>query len=109
MNFNEFQTEAMKTASPRDDQREKLAYGMLGLFGESGEVAELLKKYLRGDGDLPVERLRNEMGDVMWYIAYLCDALGFTMEEAAELNIKKLRARHGESYSGIGNRTGDGA
>jgi len=109
MNFSEYQIEAMKTANPKNNQQDKVMYGILGLFGESGEVAEMLKKSLRDGIELNRENLVKELGDVLWYMAYICNTFDIDMQDAADGNIKKLRARHGEKYSGVGNRTGDGA
>jgi len=104
LTLNKYQAEANKTASSKGN----MVYGVLGLVGEAGEVAETYKKHVRGDGELSVDKIKNELGDVMWYIAYICETLGISMQDVAEGNIKKLRARHGEIYSGIGNRTGAG-
>ena len=98
--FNEYQAEAQKTNSRGGNNGPLgLAYGILGIVGEAGEVAEKVKKFIRGDkGELDIDDLKKELGDVMWYIQFVCQALGFTMEEVASLNIAKLRKRHGEKY-----------
>lgn len=80
-------------------QVEAVIYCSLGLAGESGEVVELTKKLLRDDRlQLTEDRkelFKGELGDVLWYIANLAKALGFTLEEVAEYNIQKLKKRHG--------------
>ncbi|MCL2611102.1 MAG: nucleoside triphosphate pyrophosphohydrolase family protein [Defluviitaleaceae bacterium] len=105
--FNTYQKEAIKTASKKMSP-EWIAYLCLGLNGEAGEVAEIIKKHLRDGAPIDKENIKKELGDVLWYIASTCEALGFTMQEVAEKNIDKLRARHGESYSGVGDRDGEG-
>lgn len=74
-----------------------LTYPTLGLCGESGEVAEKVKKIIRDDGGevSPEKRalLRKEIGDVLWYAARLCKALGFTLGDAARENLDKLASR----------------
>lgn len=95
--FSDYQEEAQKTNS-RGGGKDPLdiAYGILGLVGETGEVAEKIKKFIRGDKtELDLEDIKKELGDVMWYTQYMCQILGFTMEEVASLNIAKLRTRHG--------------
>lgn len=75
------------------------AYLALGLTGEAGEVANKIKKVLRGDhGDGPIpDKVRNdilfELGDTLWYLAVLADALGFDLSEVASANINKLVKR----------------
>ena len=76
---------------------EGLAYSALGLNGESGEVAELVKKMLRDDGGLLTDerrgRLRKELGDVLWYVAAAARDAGLSLEDVAAGNIAKLRSR----------------
>jgi NTP pyrophosphatase (non-canonical NTP hydrolase) len=64
----------------------------LGLTGETGEVAELLKKLLR-DGKLDLEHLRKELGDVAYYWARICLAFGFKPSEVLGVNRAKLLDR----------------
>jgi len=102
--FSEYQSEAIKTAKQFEEKNMALAYSVLGITGETGEVSEIIKKHIRGDGELDILKLKKEIGDVIWYIARLCDALEITMEECAQINILKLRKRHGETFTGHGNR-----
>lgn len=108
MNLNEYQQLAMITKKPWEDKKDQLVDACLGLSGESGEVNDIIKKHLAGAKQYDITELKKEIGDVMWYIAELCDSLGLTMEEVATLNIEKLKSRHGDKFSGYGNRTGDG-
>lgn len=98
MTFAHYQQVAMKTWNP--PPREKIidiAYLALGVVGESGEVAEKIKKVLRNDlGILSEERrfdLRDELGDVLWYITILSHELGFDLEDIARRNNEKLLSR----------------
>jgi NTP pyrophosphatase (non-canonical NTP hydrolase) len=72
----------------------ELMYLALGLAGEAGEVANKVKKLFR-DGDSPQKRaqLEAELGDVFWYLARLCDALGLEPEAILAQNAQKLTSR----------------
>jgi len=76
---------------------DKFVYPTLGLVGESGEIAEKVKKIFRdNDGVLDGprrEELKKELGDVLWYLAQLSTELDLSLDEIAELNIEKLQSR----------------
>jgi NTP pyrophosphatase (non-canonical NTP hydrolase) len=96
MNLNDYQTAALRTAAPRDKKNEFL-HLVLGLVGESGEIAEKVKKIIRDhDSDLSkvdVDDLKKELGDVMWYVAVLADYFDIPLDEVGEMNIAKLASR----------------
>lgn len=73
---------------------QEVMYLSLGLVGEAGEVANKAKKLYR-DGDSYVlrESLRPELGDVLWYVARLCETLGTTLDIEMEFNRAKLERR----------------
>lgn len=80
MYFNEYQFLAMRT-SP--DGHDRTLNGCLGLIGESGEIVDIVKKHMfqsTAGTPLPTDKLIEEMGDVMWYIAETVTGLGFTLE-----------------------------
>lgn len=87
---------------PRKGSRsnEAISYTALGLAGEVGEVANQVKKIARDDGGVQTPerhaKLRDEIGDVFWYLFSLCDEVGVTPEEAMSENIAKLQKRKAE-------------
>ena len=97
MNFEEYQQQAKQTAL-YPNRLKNLEYPTLGLTGEAGEVANIVKKIQRDfGGEITSEirhKLKDELGDVLWYISACADELGLTLEEIAEYNVEKLSARH---------------
>jgi len=99
MDFDEYQKAALRTASPLTTERERLLCGQAGLCGESGEVADIIKKFAFHGHPIDRDKIAKELGDVMWYISLLSDAIGMTMGEVAALNIEKLKARYPDGFS----------
>ncbi len=97
MNFEDYQKEASSTAH-YPNRLNNLEYPTLGLTGEAGEVANIVKKIQRDfGGDLTDEvrqKLKDELGDVLWYISACADELGMSINEIAEYNVGKLAIRH---------------
>ena len=99
MNFKEYQNLAMISKSKEIEGKVQLANGVRGLNGEAGEVIDLVKKHLFHGHDLDVEKIKLELGDVLWYIAECADALDLDLEDIAKANIAKLKARYPEGFS----------
>jgi NTP pyrophosphatase (non-canonical NTP hydrolase) len=99
MELDKYQELALRTAGHRESERKVLTYTALGLTGESGEVAEIIKKAFYHGHPLDRDALHNELGDVLWYLAVMADGLGFSLEEIASANVAKLRARYPEGFS----------
>ena len=91
MTLHDYQKGAARTAGG-GHRRER---SILGLCGEAGEVAEVRKKYLRGDFDDAEfqRRLASELGDLLWYVAEACTAHGLSMDDVADSNLAKLAFR----------------
>ena len=95
MNFNTYQTEAAKTVSENGFDLRNAA---LGLCGEAGEFADLVKKFTYQGHDLDKEHLKRELGDIMWYMALAATIIDCNLEDVAETNIAKLRARYPKGH-----------
>ncbi|MDZ7744559.1 MAG: nucleoside triphosphate pyrophosphohydrolase family protein [Candidatus Saccharibacteria bacterium] len=100
MTFDEYQAAAKKTnLTPAADEVLSIGFmdKVLGLVGESAEIAEKVKKILRDkQGELSEEDKQmfvKELGDVLWYIALMADNLGVPMDEVATRNVEKLASR----------------
>ncbi|MFN2130191.1 MAG: nucleoside triphosphate pyrophosphohydrolase family protein [Anaerolineae bacterium] len=99
MRMDEYQQLALRTAGHREDRQQVLTYTALGLTGESGEVAEMIKKAFYHGHALEKEALSQELGDVLWYLAVMASGLGLSLDQIASENIDKLRARYPEGFS----------
>lgn len=101
MNYRE---EVMRNCPNFTEQtlREKLGLAGLGIAGEGGEVADIIKKVLYHGVPLSDEirdKMIKEMGDVHWYLEYLSAVLGVTTEQVLNANVLKLRARHPNGWT----------
>lgn len=85
-----------------DDQR--VICAALGLAGEAGEVADAIKKVAFHGHELNREHLRDELGDVLWYVAYAADALGYTLDDVMRCNLQKLHRRYPAGFSSEASR-----
>ena len=96
MTPNEYQRAAMRTAP----QKLSLAEAALGMATEASEAADVLKKHLFQGHPLDTEKLKKEMGDALWYMAYVCHMVdGLDLEGVMEDNIKKLSVRFPNGFT----------
>jgi len=77
----------------------RLVHAMMGISTESAELLDLLKKHIFYGKPLNDDKIFEELGDAMWYIALLCDAMGFDLEKVKAKNIDKLRARYPQNFT----------
>jgi len=105
MTFDEYQRAARRTTKPISNAldtfwttKDKILNGALGLAGEAGEVVDIIKKNHCGGRHIDAEKIKLELGDIMWYMVEVCDAFGITLEGVAIANIEKLKARHPDGF-----------
>lgn len=97
MTLNEYQQAAMRTASGLD-HHELLMNAALGICGEGGEVADLVKKAAFQGHYLSREHVAKELGDCFWYLAVGAKAIGYTLDEIGQMNLAKLEARYPNGF-----------
>ncbi len=82
-----------------DNGTKRLLHAGIGLATEAGEFLDALKKHIFYGKELDRVNLKEEMGDLFWYMAIACDELGVEFEPLMERNIEKLKARYGEKFT----------
>lgn len=100
LTLSEYQELAQRTAGAGGDGERRLIIAALGLAGEAGEFANLVKKRTaHGHKDITPELFADELGDVLWYVAEAAALIGLDLGDVAQQNVKKLRKRYPEGFS----------
>lgn len=98
MQMNEYQKAAARTINNRLDWAQQAMHALHGMSGEVGEIHSLYQKSYQGH-DVVFAHLKNELGDLLWFIAEYCTAMDWKLEDVAIKNIAKLKARYPEGFS----------
>lgn len=104
MNFSEYTEKAKRTLSSKFEVNQSMKHnvilhGVIGISTESGELLDALEKTVFYGKELDTVNIREEIGDLMWYVAILCDAIGVKMEDILDKNIEKLSSRYPEKFT----------
>lgn len=99
LSMGEYQELAGRTSGAGEDGNKRKIIAALGLAGEAGEFANLIKKLTAHGHSIPNSHLAEELGDVMWYLAEAASACGLDLNQIAQENIDKLRDRYPEGFS----------
>ena len=99
MNFGEYQELAKTTLNQALNPEQRASMTALGLAGESGEVADMIKKMLYHGHPISHKDIDKELGDVLWYLAMVAEIFGLSLKDIAQHNIDKLKARYPEGFS----------
>jgi NTP pyrophosphatase (non-canonical NTP hydrolase) len=97
----EYMAEVVRTSAVPGDESfiSQLDLGALGLAGEAGEVVDIIKKFLYAGRPLDEGRLVEGLGDVLWYAALICHAVGTSIGEVMAANVEKLRRRYPDGFA----------
>jgi NTP pyrophosphatase (non-canonical NTP hydrolase) len=94
MEFVDFMEKSKEFENKSLTWNNNLVNAVMGLAGESGELLELVKKWRFQEHELKVDRIEEELGDVMWYVAYLIRTLRLDFGEILDKNVAKLSSRY---------------
>ena len=100
MKLNEYQELAARTMNTSLRPSEQGKHALHGMVGEIGELHSIYQKRYQGH-EFDEEHAKKELGDLMWFIAEYCTAHNWSMEEIAQMNIDKLRARYPEGFEAV--------
>lgn len=98
MTGNEYQEKALRTWRVPDTPYGGLITGALGLSGESGEVADHIKKFFAQGHELDRAHIAEEIGDVLYYVAVTAHEIGIGLDAIMEKNIDKLLKRYPRGF-----------
>ena len=98
MTLNEFQNLAARTINEDLTVTETERHALFGLASEVGEVLGLYQKVYQGHR-FDVDKVIDEGGDALWMLAELFTALGISLDDVAQHNVDKLKARYPDGFS----------
>lgn len=78
---------------------QRLIHASLGLTSEAGEFASAIKAYIFYDRPLDRTNMLEELGDLFWFLAQACHALGVSFEEVQQINLAKLKRRFPDRFT----------
>ncbi len=99
MLIKEYLQNAERTRSKLKNKQLDNIHMALGLVTEAAELADVFKKNLADGREIDWVNIQEEIGDLLWYVAGLCNINGFDLEKIFEINIDKLRARYPEKFT----------
>lgn len=99
MNIKEYQLEAKRTCPSLATNSQDLIHMALGMQTEAAEISDVFKKKLAYDKDIDWVNVKEEVGDLMWYIANLCNMNQWNLEDILDTNINKLRVRYPKKFT----------
>lgn len=97
MTFDEYQELASRTINKALTDTDKEAHALLGLASETGELLGLYQKSMQGH-EFNDDHMLKECGDILWMLAELLTAKGYTLNDVAYMNIVKLRTRYPDGF-----------
>lgn len=99
LSMDEYQKLAARSAGAGKEGDRRQIIAALGLAGEAGEFANIVKKMTAHGHPITSEELADELGDVLWYLAEAATACELSLNHIAATNIEKLRKRYPEGFS----------
>jgi NTP pyrophosphatase (non-canonical NTP hydrolase) len=99
MTFDEYQSAAARTINARLSDDERLMDAAAGLSEEAGEILGIVRKHIYQTRSLDASELELELGDALWCLTIAARSAGLSLDNVAQANIAKLRARHPDGFA----------
>jgi len=99
MNPDDYQLATHRTAARYRDADVNALVHVVGLCGEAGEVAEVIKKIVGHNHPVDHAKIAKELGDLMWYVSEVATDWGLKLSDIMDMNIAKLKDRYPEKFS----------
>jgi len=97
MTGNEYQRLAGRTINMNLTRVRQEQHALHGMVGEIGELHSIYQKGYQGH-EFDFAHVKKEVGDLLWFIAEYCTAMGWELEEVMQMNIDKLKSRFPEGF-----------
>lgn len=98
LTLDQYMMLAMRTANHEQSDRDKLAEAAMGIAGEAGEVVDHIKKHFSQGHKLNKDEVSKELGDLLWYMAYMAYILELSLDDVGYGNIEKLERRYPNGF-----------
>ena len=99
LSFLIYQEKSKRTMNTALETKDQLNNYVFGLVGEVGEVVDLLKKFFFHGHEVDSNRLKSELGDILWYVSAVASLFNINLQEIAQGNVEKLERRYPEGFS----------
>lgn len=99
MDIKTYQSKTKRTLANLPTSFDNEMHMALGLVTEAGEFADVYKKALAYKKPIDYINLKEELGDMLWYISNFCNIMNWDMSDIMETNIKKLETRYPEKFT----------
>lgn len=98
LTINDYQKLAARTINQKLNKKDIKKHALHGMVGEIGEIHSIYQKTYQGHVSDEKEHLMKEVGDLCWFIAEYCTAMGWSLEAVMEMNIDKLKKRYPKGF-----------
>jgi len=99
MDLKNYQELCKTTAKKEEDKNQEILNWGLGIAGEAGDVASCIKKVVFHKNISVKEGIKENLGDLMWYVAMTCNFFEWSFQDVLNENIEKLKKRHPQGFT----------
>ena len=99
LSFFVYQLKSERTMNTSLSLKDQLNNYVFGLVGEVGEVVDLLKKFFYHGHEVDSNRLKSELGDILWYVSAVASLFNINLQDIAQGNVEKLEKRYPNGFS----------